>query len=204
MKKQIVHLCDPGRPAPEVIDKAVRALAAGGLIVFPTDTVYGLAVDPSVQGTVEKLFEAKDREKRKSVVLFAGSLRRIQKQGAELSSPAMKLAKRFWPGPLTLVVRQGADYIGYRIPDHAVPLAILKKTRGLLAVTSANKSGKETIETGQEALAVFGDRVDLILDAGVLPSKTPSTVVKVVDDGVEILRSGVISSADMESILKKR
>jgi L-threonylcarbamoyladenylate synthase len=183
---------NPSEIPEDVLERAVALLKAGKLIVIPTETVYGLAGDLEIPGVLESIYRAKGRPESKPIPLFAADLSWLEKAGAELSSGAKALAKRFWPGALTLVLNVRGEFKGYRIPDYPISLALLKKAGRILGVTSANRSGEPPAETAETALKALGDSVGMILDAGPSPGGVPSTVVKVHEDKVEILREGAI------------
>jgi len=184
-------------------DKAVREAAEclrhGGLVVLPTETVYGVAADPRVDGAVEKLVAAKERDRGKPIALLAAGIDAICAFGVTLSEGGRRLAERFWPGSLTMVLPVGEGYEGFRVPDHPVALAVLAET-GVLRVTSANVSGEPAALTAEDALAALGERVDLVRDAGPVTGGVASTVIRVAADGVEVLRDGPISRDAIERV----
>lgn len=188
-------------PDPAAIDAAARQLTNGGLVVFPTETVYGLAADPDQPAALDALYEAKGRPADKPIALFAADVAQVRASGVAWPDMAEKLASRFWPGPLTLVLELRGEWIGYRIPDHPVPLALLRRLGRVLAVTSANRSGEPPVRDGVEAQRVFAGRNVLILDAGPVGGGQPSTVVRVGADAWSILRPGAISEAALRAVL---
>ena len=167
--------------------------------MVPTETVYGLAADPRVAGAAEALFIAKGRPDTKPVTLFAADLAQVLARGAVLGSVAERFARRFWPGPLTLVLSTPEGFTGFRVPDHAVALAILRRVGSVLAVTSANRSGEPPAVTAEEAATALAS-VALILDAGPSPGGVPSTVVRVDGERVDILREGAVSKKQVEEV----
>ena len=159
--------------------RAVRHLGQGGLIAFPTETVYGLAALPEHEA---RLFAAKGRDDGKPIARLAASM-----DGIPLDDPAARrLAEAHWPGPLTLVI----DGVGYRVPDHPVALALLRAAGRPIPVTSANRSGEPEARSAVEAARFLGDEV-LVIDGGDAPGGVPSTVVLVADPLV-VLRRGAI------------
>ena len=171
---------------------AVQALQAGRLIVFPTETVYGLAADPGNPAAMRALYQAKGRDFDKPVAYFISSLGQLDRFGVVVPAAAQSLAKQHLPGPLTLVLK-GADavYHGFRMPDHPLPLALLRCFGDVLAVTSANRSGGVDARTVDEARQELGDAVAVYLDGGPVQGTVPSTVVKVEPDGkMTVLRQG--------------
>ena len=167
-------------------------LARGELVVIPTETVYGLAADPRVPGAVEKIYGAKERAESKPVAFLAADTEQIAARGAVMEPAAVRLMRRFWPGPLTLVLKTPAGFVGFRVPDYPVALSLLWRAKSVLAVTSANRSGDTPALTAEQAAEALRDRVALVLDAGESPGGVPSTVVKVDGDSVSVLREGAI------------
>jgi len=184
---------DPRRPDARALAEAVAALRRGELVVVPTETVYGLAADARAPGALDKIYEAKGRPKDKALAFFATDVDEIRKSGAAVSGAAERLARAFWPGPLTLVLPKNDGFEGFRVPDHEVALELLRKAGTVLAVTSANRSGLPPALNASDAAYALGSSVALVLDAGPSDGGVPSTVVKVTGDDVEILREGAIS-----------
>lgn len=181
------------------IERALEELRAGGLVVLPTDTVYGLAALPDVPGAVDSLFRAKGRPEDKPIPILAASLDDVGGI-AVTDDRARRLAQRFWPGPLTLVLRRAAgfdvdlgkgdaDTVAVRVPAHQVALELLR-VAGPLAVTSANRSGEPPATTIDEARAALGAHVQVFLDGGKCDG-TPSTIVALAPD-FRVLREGAL------------
>jgi len=182
---------------PEGRAEAVRALEAGGIVAFPTDTVYGIAVAPRTPDGTERLFAAKQRPPDRAIALLAADADQAAGIG-ELNAPAAALARCFWPGGLTLVVPRRGDRalpatVGLRVPDHAAPRALALAV-GPLPTTSANRSGEPEARDADELEAQLGDALDLILDGGPAGGGPASTVVDATTDPVRILREGAISA----------
>ncbi len=184
----------------EDIATAVEVIRAGGIVGMPTDTVYGIGVDPGNDDAVAQLFEVKGRPAARPVGLLVASLEQARTMGL-IEGEALELARRHWPGALTLVVRplviladwvgdRQADTVGIRMPDHSVAIELLEAT-GPISVTSANRSGfpEATDEAG--ARAIFGDRVHYV--AGSSPGGEPSTVVDVTGTRPVVLRQGPVT-----------
>lgn len=183
-----------------MIAAAVAAIHAGDVVGLPTDTVYGLGVDPIDDAAVAKLYELKGRPSHKPVGLLASSVEQAS-EVVELDDRASELAETHWPGPLTLVVRPSvvmADWVGdrqlltvgMRVPDHPVAKELLTRT-GPLAVTSANASGGPETMTDDEARAVFGDRVAVYL-RGAAHGGMASTVVDCTGAEPTLIRRGPV------------
>jgi L-threonylcarbamoyladenylate synthase len=189
---------------PPEVENSVRAAAEclkqGGVVVFPTDTVYGVAVDPRVPGALERLYAVKDRDRGKPVPILADGVAAVVGFGAEMGEAERRLAEAYWPGPLTLVLRVGRVCEGFRVPDHEVALAVLRATGSVLRVSSANLSGEPPAVTADEARAAIGTRVDFVLDAGPVQGGVPSTVAQVVDGTVRVIREGAIPESDLWSV----
>ncbi len=183
---------DGRHPEEGGVSEAVGCLREGRLIVLPTETVYGLAGDLSLPGVLERIYQAKGRPEDKPIPLLVDSLERVEAMGVCVSARARRLAERFWPGPLTLVLKTGEGFKGFRVPDDPVALAVLRRMGRALGVTSANRSGEPPALTAAAALAAVGASVALVLDAGPSRGGVPSTVARVEGDEVEILRAGAI------------
>jgi L-threonylcarbamoyladenylate synthase len=194
---------------PSALSHAVDVLQHGGLVAFPTDTVYGLAALPFNNEYVEGLFSAKGRNNTRAIAILIGNFTDLEKVVDHFDELADRLAHRFWPGPLTLVVKKRLNLpkvlsvdntIGVRMPDHPLALALLRKI-GPLAVSSANISGKENTNTADEVMRQLNGRVHLILDGGRTSGGVPSTVVDCTSPSLNILRQGPISQQDIEAAL---
>lgn len=186
---------------PSAIAHTLDVLNHGGLVVFPTDTVYGLATLPFQAQFVEGLYVVKGRNSQKAIAILLGKMIDLEQVASAMSPMAMRLAKRFWPGPLTLVVPRHPNLpsvltpdntIGVRMPDHPVALELLRQS-GPLAVTSANLSGRENTITAREVLSQLRGRVHLVLDGGRVQGGIPSTVVDCTGEQPVILRKGPIT-----------
>lgn len=177
--------------------KAVACLARGELVILPTDTVYGLAADPRVAGAEDALCRAKQRPREKAIARLAVDAEQVAGSGADIGKVGRRLANRYWPGPLTLVLRVPGGSGGFRVPDHPLCLAVLRAAGAPLAVTSANLSGAPAAVTAAEAVRQLGDAAALTLDAGPARAGVASSVVRVTGEHVEILREGAISGPDI-------
>jgi L-threonylcarbamoyladenylate synthase len=194
---------------PSAIDHAADVLHHGGLVAFPTDTVYGLASLPFTGEFVERLFSAKGRNNTRAVAILIGDYPDLKKVVNRFDETALRLAQHFWPGPLTLVVPKLSSLpeslspdgtIGVRMPDHPFALTLLRRI-GPLAVTSANISGQENANTAEEVLRQLNGRVHLILDGGKTTGGVPSTVVDCVSPSLAILRQGPITLEQLKAAL---
>jgi L-threonylcarbamoyladenylate synthase len=197
--------------APEAIDRAVAVFQAGGLVAFPTDTVYGVAAPAFNKEGIDRLYEAKGRENTKAISVLIGGPEQLDLITPNLGQAANRLARRFWPGGLTLVVSRHPGLpgnlsplptIGVRMPNHAFAIALLQRC-GPLATTSANLSGGLDPQNAQDVLAQLDGRIELVLDGGNVPGGVPSTVVDCTLAEPAILRKGAISTEDIMSVLRE-
>ena len=171
------------------LNEAAAVLNTGGVVVIPTDTVYGLAAHPGFPDAVERLYTIKGRESGKKIALLASDAEAVEAFGFQFPEKAAQLADMHWPGALTMVL--GDE--GFRVPDHAWTRLLLAKCGGVLRVTSANLSGGSPATDAPQALADVGLSADLVVDDGVSPGGVASTVVRVCADGeIEVLRKGAI------------
>ena len=190
-------------PTVEAIALAARAVREGKLAIVPTETVYGVAARADSPEALERLYAAKGRRPDKPVARMlagAGDLERALGPGAVLPEAARRLAARYWPGPLTLVLR-GADgtWTGYRVPDHPVALAWLRALDGVVpAVTSANRSGEPAAVDAEAAWTALKGHVAVALDGGAARMGRGSTVARVGEDGtMQVLREGPIALEEL-------
>jgi L-threonylcarbamoyladenylate synthase len=187
-------------PDPAVIREAAYLIARGLVVAYPTDTLYGLAVDPRNAGAVRRLYELKGRAETSALTLIAADLAHVRAVG-EMTPEAERLAARWWPGPLTIVVRArgivaretlaGGDTVGIRIPDHAVALALARDAGFPITATSANRSGAPGTSAAAAVAAALPD-VDAIVDGGPVLGGAPSTIVDASAAPVALLRAGVV------------
>lgn len=192
---------DISNPQPQRLEQARHTLAAGGLVIIPTETVYGIACDPAVPGALEKLVAAKGRDGDKPIAQLAADAEHVAAVAVQWNQGLQALAARYWPGPLTIVLETPSGWTGYRVPDHPVAHALAGICGRMLALTSANLSGDPDTKTAQEAMDSIG--ADLVLDSGPSAKEaTPSTVVKVDGDQIECLRVGIIPFREVEQVFK--
>ena len=194
----------------DTIPHAYEILQKGGLVAFPTDTVYGVGALAFDGKAVESIYVAKDRPAEKAIPILIGDPEDLEKVGMDIPDAARKLAARFWPGPLTILVPKRLDLpesvsatstVGVRVPDHAVTRALLRVT-GPLAVTSANISGRQSPVIAQEVYEQLGKRITLIIDGGRTPGGIPSTLVDCTTPELKILREGPLSRDELRSALR--
>lgn len=188
----------PENPQGRHIARAVEVMRGGGVIVYPTDTVYGLGCDIMNAQAVNRIIRIKGRDPRKPFSFVCADLTHISHY-AMVSNFAYRILKRFLPGPYTFVLpasreapkllRSKSKTVGIRIPDHPVPQSLVKEIGNPILSTSANRSNEEVITDPDELRLTLGKEVDVILDSGVLPVH-PSSVISLVDDETVILREG--------------
>ena len=194
---------DPLDPAPAVVREAVEALSHGAIVAFPTDTLYGLAVDPRDQRAVERLFAVKGRPFDQPLPLIASDETQVASQVGALTPLARRLAAAFWPGPLTLIVTANAALcarvhastarVAVRVPAHATARALARLAGHPITATSANLSGGAAARDADQIIATLGDHIDVLLDAGPTAGGLPSTVVDATGSVPVLVRPGVVT-----------
>lgn len=176
---------------PSAAAEAAAALLSGGVAVFPTDTVYGIASHPDFPGALERIYAIKGRRPDKPIAFLASDAGVPDRLGFAMPPMAVTLAKRFWPGALTLVLDGSAGAEGFRVPDSALVRAIVAACGGLLRVTSANYSGEPAALDFKGIPRSFIAQCDVAIDGGKCPGGIASAVVRVVRDGsASVLREG--------------
>lgn len=211
MKTRVVKV-DPQRPDPRVLEQAGQAIREGALVAFPTETVYGLGADALSERAVRRIFEAKGRPADNPLIVHVASLADVM----ELAHPDPygrweALARRFWPGPLTLVlpgrqgvspaVTAGLDTVAIRMPAHAVALGLIEAARRPIAAPSANRSGRPSPSTAQHVIDDLDGLVEWILDAGPTGVGVESTVLDLSADPPVVLRPGGVSLEALREVL---
>jgi L-threonylcarbamoyladenylate synthase len=209
MKNLIIRKIDAGRPAKELIEMTAEVLNKGGVVVAPTETKYGLLGCIDRAETVDRLYELKKRPETMATAIFVRSWDDISRFGLE-TRISKKLASDFLPGPLTLVLKNKSNYqppivvdgkIGIRCSSFPFMVKLLATADFNLTATSANLSGGEELDTIDDITGIFGNEIDLYLDAGRL-NALPSTVVECIGDDLLILRKGAIAEHTiMESLM---
>ncbi len=188
------------------IHQAIETLKNGGIVAFPTDTVYGLGADASSHEAILRIYEAKRRPRRLALPLLLADVSQIPSVARDMPEIAWLLAKHFLPGALTLVLYKspsvsslitgGSEKIAVRVPAHPIPIALLEGLDSPITGTSANLTGRPSPLTTREVYNQLGDRVDLIID-GECPGGVVSTVVDITTNPIRILREGAISSEEI-------
>ena len=184
------------------IDEAGRLLRAGGVVVFPTDTLYGLGADAFSVSALERVCSIKGRPAGLALPLLVGCWDQVKLVARHIPETGSRLASTYWPGPLTLILPKvahlpdlitgGGDTVAVRMPDHEVPLALVQQVNGPITGTSANRSGEPDLLTVQEVETQLGGLVDYIIPSPIIPNGIPSTVVDVTSHKPRLVRQGAL------------
>jgi L-threonylcarbamoyladenylate synthase len=193
------------------LTEAVDCLRRGGLVAYPTDTLYGLGAAAGDDGAVRRLFQAKNRPLDDPLPILVASVEAAQEIAQMEPSLPLRLASHFWPGGLTLVLPRepgfhslalaGGDTVAVRVPNHPVPLGLIQELGQPLTGTSANVSGGRAPLTAADVAAQLGERIDIIIDGGQCPGGMESTVLDLTGESPRLLREGAISRAELESVI---
>jgi L-threonylcarbamoyladenylate synthase len=207
----VILTVDSQAPDPVRIAEAAAVLRAGGLVAFPTETVYGLGANALDPGAVAKIFAAKGRPASNPLIVHVPDVDAARMLVTDWPDAAQRLAERFWPGPLTLVLPRSAvvpeivtaagPTVAVRVPAHPVALALLRACRLPLAAPSANRSTQLSPTRGEHVLSGLGDRIDVLLDAGPTQGGLESSVVDVTTPQPTLLRPGLVTLAQLEAIV---
>ena len=197
------------------LEKIGTRLKKGELIIYPTDTVYGVG-GVLKEDTLKKIYEAKTRSFSSPLIALVNSLDRVDEIAIisdEHREKINKLIKRFWPGGLTIILKKrenvpaimvsNGETVGVRMPNHKLALDIIESAGGILATTSANISGEATPSSFVEISPIFKERVDIVIDGGKCPIGTASTIIDMSKSKINILREGSISKEEIENIIGK-
>jgi L-threonylcarbamoyladenylate synthase len=190
---------------------SVKIILGGGLVAFPTETVYGLGADASNDAAVRRVFEAKGRPADHPLIVHIGTAEEISRWARDVPEETWALVDRFWPGPLTLILKRaenvsdilagGQDTIGLRMPAHPVALALLRAVGRGIAAPSANRFGRISPTTAEHVRSELGDRVDLILDGGACEVGLESTILDLSGEHPCVLRPGAVTQSMLEEVL---
>jgi L-threonylcarbamoyladenylate synthase len=202
---------DREAPQRDAIDEAAKWIRAGYVVAIPTDTLYGLAADPFNAAAVARVFDVKGRVADRALPLIAADVAQIASRLGRLSETAVRLADRFWPGPLTLLmpaarqlareVSGGTGTVGVRVPADAIARAVCAACGHPVTATSANLSGAPAAATADDVEHALGDRLEFMLDAGHTPGGAPSTIVDVTAGEPRLVRAGAIAWEEVQAWL---
>lgn len=203
---------NPQDPEPTLIDYTAQKLRAGQVVCVPTDTFYGLAVDPINLRAVDRIYDIKSRSRHKALSLIIGSVEQAEDL-AVLDDDFYALADKFWPGPLTIIVKASSRLplkvtantgnVAMRVPDAAIPVALVKAIGNPITATSANLSGAQECTSAISVLEQLGTRIPLIVDGGTSPRAVASTIIDLSDPkvGWRMVREGAISIDKITEVL---
>jgi len=193
--------------APAAVARAAAVLAAGAIVAFPTDTVYGVAAALGNAEALRRLFAVKGRPAEKTLPVLLADRSQVGLVAAAVDPRAEALMARFWPGPLTIAVPARSDLpeavvgpgttVGVRVPDHPIARALIAAAGGALATTSANRSGAPAAVTAEEVVAQLGGAIELVLDGGATPGGVASTVVGMAEERLVVFREGAIAADEV-------
>lgn len=199
-------------PEPDLIEQAAGEIKAGHLIIFPTDTVYGLGADALNEAAVRAVFEVRGRSFSSPLPVLIADPSDVETLVAEVPAVAARLIERFWPGPVTLVFKKsarvpalvtaGQDTVALRVPDHTVARALIKVAGTPVVGPSANLSGRPAPADPAQIETSLSEKVSLVIDSGATPVGRPSTIVDVTSASVKVLRQGAVTEKDIESVIE--
>ena len=208
MQTKVVKI-DPFQIDENEMKEAAELIRKGELVAFPTETVYGLGADALHPEASKKIYAAKGRPSDNPLIVHICKFEELVSIAKEVPAQAEKLADAFWPGPLTMIVWKnekvpyettgGMETVAIRMPKHPVALKLIEESGCLIAAPSANISGKPSPVKIEDTIKDFKDKVDAFIDGGICKESIPSTIVKVIDGKIEILRKGVISIEDIKN-----
>ena len=194
---------DPATPDPRLIAHAGQVLRDAHLVAYPTDTMYGLGIDPRLPEAVDRLFHAKGRPDTAAVPFISADIEQVESYLGPLTPLGRRLAERFWPGPLTLVIDAaptvnrrllgGRDSVAVRVPNHVVARAVATELGHPVTSTSANATGAPAASCAADVVAALGLSVALVIDAGPSGCTVPSTIIDARGDAPVLLRDGVVA-----------
>jgi L-threonylcarbamoyladenylate synthase len=198
--------------APGAIGQAAKLLKEGHVVAFPTDTLYGVGVDPFNSAAIQKLYEVKERAAEKGIPILLADLADLEKVTWHISDYAQSLIEQFWPGPLTIIVPKRSELpanispntgIAVRIPDHIVSRAFIRAAGGVVATSSANRSGEAPARNAAEAFEAMNGKIAAVLDGGEVRHGQASTVLDCMSDPPKVLREGPVTVKNLSRLTVK-
>ncbi|MFQ5455026.1 MAG: L-threonylcarbamoyladenylate synthase [Nitrospirota bacterium] len=209
-EKRIIKL-DPSGVNSEVLDRIAGVIKKGGVIIYPTDTFYGIGCNAFDIEAINKIYRIKKRNKKKPILILVPDKEDIIPLTEDICPLTYKIIEKFWPGPITIIFKAskrlphiltaGTGHIGIRVPDNLLTQTILKNAGVPLTATSANISGKGGASRVEEIISSLGDKVDLIVDGGNRTREEPSTIVNGTADNIHLVREGKIKREDIKRLV---
>lgn len=198
--------------APVDLERAGRVFRSGGIIAYPTETFYGLCVDPFNDYAIRRLFFLKGRHEKNPVALIIADKSMLKGVAREVTEAGARLMERFWPGPLTLIFRAAPEVpqeltgftgkIGVRVSSHPIARALSEAFKSPITATSANHSGEKPATEAGEVLGYFDGSIDILIDGGKLSGTKGSTVVDVTGERIELIREGEVEFSEVMKALE--
>jgi L-threonylcarbamoyladenylate synthase len=196
---------------PRALEKAISILQHGGLVAFPTDTVYGIGASLAFPDALDRIYGSKMRDLDRTLPVLLGSLDDLELVSSEVDPDFLRLASHFWPGPLTVAVPAipgklpphvvaPDGTVGVRVPNHSVALVLAQRCGGAMAVTSANVSGQPPARHPEDIDPGLAERLDLVLDGGIARGGLASTVIGLRDATITFIREGAIPAGEIEAV----
>lgn len=203
IEPRVVHWPEEPSDQAALAAEAARILNGGGVVVFPTDTVYGIGAHAGRSEAIDRLYGVKRRPRTKQIALLLDEVDQLDRLAAEVPPAARALAERYWPGALTLVLRghESGETIAFRQPDHAVPRALIRAVGWPLATTSANLSDHPSPRSATDVLAQIPTGYELLIDGGPCPGGTDSTVLDCTGATIRVLRPGALDLEEVEALV---
>ncbi|MCX5678781.1 MAG: L-threonylcarbamoyladenylate synthase [Candidatus Omnitrophica bacterium] len=203
--RTLVIKIDPDKPDKDVIAYSAGVIRSGGIVAFPTETVYGLAVNMLDDKAIKKLYRIKSRSRGKPFTVHIADVGLIKKMGCRVTGTVGRLIKKFWPGPLTIILNsKGGKSVGFRMPANTAALELISASGVPVAAPSANISGRKPPTSARGALKDLDGKIDIVLDAGRTKVGIESTVIDMTVSPPAILREGAISSRMLRKVLNSR
>ncbi|MBN1558829.1 threonylcarbamoyl-AMP synthase [candidate division KSB1 bacterium] len=203
---------NPVAPEHSDIEYVADILRKGGVIGYPTETIYGIGCNALNGAAVERIYQLKNRDRSKAMILIAGDTVQVSELVISIPEAAEKLIENFWPGPLTIVFEASSRLrefafgksktIAIRIPDSALCLELIKETGFPIVSTSANISGQPSATSAAQVENFFGDQLEVIIDGGPSVDNIPSTVVDITKSPARVVRQGAISTLEINTVLE--